>query len=155
MKTFYRETRDGQIFHYERWRGDILHWHYHLLESHSFRSDLKCGGLFHNSLLLVVPIKDAEGNATGAMITVSKSAKWNGATCAPDFSQVIRGTLFHDMICECQEEIASVWCWDVPQVRRWGDDLFNEVNRVEGFFYPLKRIYYRAVRWVSRFVGDY
>jgi hypothetical protein len=157
IKTFLRETVDGQVFHYERWRGDFFHWYYHLLEAHSFRSKLAIPGLFHNSLLLIVPIKDIDGKIIGAQITVSKTARWNGATMAPDFQQVVRGTLFHDIIYDCLEEIAVAWNWSLPQVRRWGDQLFNEVNRVEGFFFPLKLIYYRAVRrlgGLARKIGD-
>jgi hypothetical protein len=150
MKIFYRITRDGRVFHYERWRGDIFHWHYRLLDAHSFQSEIKCGGFFHNSLLLIVPIKSivpmkTEGKI-GTMISAFKSAEWNGATLAPDFPPVIRGTLFHDLTYECLEEIATAWGWSVPQTRKWSDELFNEVNRLEGFLYPLKRVYFKAVR---------
>lgn len=144
MKMVLRETVDGQLFHYKRWRGDLIHWHYELIESHTFISKLAFGGLFSNERLFIV--KTPEGDVS---ITLTRKTKWNGATCAPDFPKVVRGTAFHDTLYDCKEEIAAAWGWSVCDVRRWADDVFNEVNKAEGFWRAVKRIYYRAVRWLG------
>lgn len=90
------------------------------------------------------------------LLTAHQGAAWDGATAAPDFVSVIRGTLYHDLIYRNIPQIAATWGWRQWRVRRWGDKVFDEVNKAEGAPWLIKRIYYRAVRsfgWLARLVG--
>lgn len=62
---------------------------------------------------------------------------WDGATCAPDFPEVLRATLIHDIMCQLNNQP------DWPYMRDDADYEFRRVSREDKFKFRL--IYFVAV----------
>jgi hypothetical protein len=81
------------------------------------------------------------GTATSKRITIFAGYSWDGATGAPTFDRVLRGTIEHDFGCQMQASPGfRVYVADQPTVDWW---LLWTASQDKFVFAP---IYYAAVR---------
>lgn len=127
-------------FTYMRKKKGWFSWEYRLLASYDVVVDLPCPRVFSHLFLVLAPTLDGK-----TLVHVEKSFSWDGATRAPDYHTMIKGTLVHDIVLDYAEAIMFVWECPYITVRHWADQAFKEVNATEKTPWILNRIYYKFV----------
>jgi hypothetical protein len=124
-------------------RRFFLNNHYILLENWIFKSKILVSNDFENNYLKI------EKHDEYIIIIVKKGFEWNGASFIIDFKNVIPGTIIHDAIYHYLHEISQYLNIPIKNVRKYADDVFNEINKHYNLWKPIRLLYYTGVRWLG------